>query len=442
MTPVERVVGEASRTVVPDEGAQRRASEVAEFVLARTRRAALRHREVRGVVLGGSFAKGTWLPENADIDVFVKFDVSTPAEKFERLGLEVGARAMQGYPRGKKYAQHPYTEATLRGFKVNVVPCYAVKARGWRSAADRSPFHVGLVKRLPDEKKTEVRLLKRFMVSVGVYGAEIETRGFSGYVAEVLVMKHGSFVGVVRAFADFSPAGSNRVFSLGDPVDQSRDLGIAVSGEKLGRFVLACREFLKRPSVAYFERVVGVVRPSMSRYVIAVVFSHKRLSEDVLWGELRRTMKNLVKQVEVRGFKVARALAASDDERSSAFIIIPEFGALPLLEQRVGPSVDLQEETKSFISSNRKAAMLVWVDDDARVRLLQKREYTSLTGLLEDLVRGRAGPTGASAEVGRGLATSSKVLTGRRLSSFAARNQWMREGIREIVSDTIGTRGP
>ncbi len=410
------------------------------FVLARTKSASNNFPEVREVVLGGSFAKGTWLPEYADIDIFVRMDAATPEPRFEEVGLGIGAEATRGYPRGKKYAQHPYTEATIEDVKVNIVPCYAVTKRQWKSAADRSPFHVRLVKRLPERQKTQIRLLKRFMKAIGVYGAEIETQGFSGYVAEVLTMQHGTALGVLHHFADFERHSADRFFSLPDPVDPARDLGIAVSGEKLGKMMLASREFLRRPKKAYFTRMAGKIRPSLRDAVVSVVFTHPQLSEDTLWGELRKTMKHVVRHIEVRGFKIARVLAASNNVDSSAFLFVPEFAHLPVLEQRIGPTVDLRKETRLFIRSNKRRAKLVWVDGEARVRLLQEREYTSLTDLLEDVARGRAGPIGASDEVAQGMAKSARVLSGRRLSRFAESERWLAGGISEIVSDAIGTR--
>ncbi len=413
---------------------------IARFALARTRRASRKYREVKSTVLGGSFAKGTWLSEHADIDIFVRIDPATPEGRFEEVGLAIGAEAMRGFPLGKKFAQHPYTEATVEGTKINIVPCYAVKKREWKSAVDRSPFHVSLVRRLPEGQKTQIRLLKRFMRAIGVYGAEIETQGFSGYAAEVLTIQHGDVAGVLGHFSKFSRASADKLFFLPDPVDPSRDLAVAISGEKFGRMILASREFLRNPSQAYFERMSGRARPSMRGSVVAVVFTHPPLSEDTLWGELRRTMRHFVRHVEVRGFKVARALAASNNVDSSAFLFVPEFDRLPRLEQRVGPTVDMKEETRSFISSNSGRARLVWVDDEARVRILQAREYTALTRLLEDLARGRVGSVGASAEVAEGMVRSAKVISGRRLARFAESEKWMARGVLEIVSDAIGTR--
>ena len=57
-------------------------------------------------------------------------------------------------------------------------------------AADKSPFHTEYVtNKLDEEKRDQVRLLKKFLKSLGIYGAEIAKNGFSGYVTEVLILK-------------------------------------------------------------------------------------------------------------------------------------------------------------------------------------------------------------------------------------------------------------
>ncbi|MGD0145678.1 MAG: CCA tRNA nucleotidyltransferase [Nitrososphaerales archaeon] len=440
MRDSREVSGNAIRLVTPTADMERSVGALAKSLLLRTRRAAAGFPETRGVLLGGSFAKGTWLPKQVDLDIFVRIDPKTPEDMFERIGLAVGAAATRGSPRGKKFAQHPYTEATVEGIRVNIVPCYSVRRGEWKSAADRSLFHVQIVRRLSTESKTQIRLLKRFMVAVGVYGAEIETRGFSGYAAEVLVMKFGSFVGVLRYFAGFKPSSRERLFSLPDPVDEGRDLAIAVSGEKLGRMILASREFLSSPREAYFRKMRGRNHPALRGMVFAVLFSHRLMSEDTLWGELRKTTKHIVRHLDANGFKIARSMAASDNRQSSAILLVPEYDALPRFEQRIGPTVDRKNDLESFISSNRKDAKLIWVDEEARARLLLPRRYLSLEGLLVDAVRGKVGPIGASSELGRGMKRNGSVLSGPSLARAALASKWLDDGIREIVSDAIGTR--
>ena len=440
MSRIDLVISRAGKLVTPRPGEEARVGRLARALLARTKEIAARFPETRGVLVGGSYAKGTWLPGHVDLDIFVRLDPSTPDPEFERIGLAIGAIATKGYPTGKKFAQHPYTEATMEGTRVNIVPCFAVRKGEWKSAADRSPFHVQLVRVLSADAKTQIRLLKRFMNAVGVYGAEIEKQGFSGYVAEVLVMKMGSFERVLRWFAEEAGPKDRVPFTLADPVDPERDLGTAVSGESLGRMVLASRGFLRRPGPAFFRGMSAKVRPSMAKGVIAVAFSHRALSEDTLWGELRKTTRHLVRHVEMRGFTIARSLAASNNRDRSAILLIPEFSVLPELEQRVGPTVDRRKDVDAFVAANARDARLVWVDADARIRLLRPRTQTVLRELLTAVARGREGSIGASREVELGMRRSAAVLDGVRLQRAASSTEWLRAGIREITSDAIGTR--
>ena len=433
------VISKAESLVTPSPAEVARMAGLAATLLARTKKYAARFPETREVLVGGSYAKGTWLQGHVDLDIFVKIDPSTSEPEFERIGLAVGALATKGYPAGKKFAQHPYTEATVGGTRVNIVPCFDVEKGRWKSAADRSPFHVLLVRDLPEAVKTQIRLLKLFMNSAGVYGAEIQKRGFSGYVAEVLVMKLGSFERVVSWFAEDAGKGEP-LFTLADPVDEERDLGIAVSGESLGKMVLASREFLRRPRLAFFREMPARGRPTMAKEIVAVLFSHRALSEDTLWGELRKTTRHLVRHVEMRGFTIARSMAASNNTDRSAIMMIPELSALPKLEQRVGPTVDRRKDVEAFVAANSKDARLIWVDDDARMRLLRPRTYTALTELLTAVARGKEGDIGASREIEKGMKKSAAVLDGPRLQRAASSADWLRAGIREITSDVIGTR--
>ena len=440
MSRVPDILAEASGWVTPSGAEEERLRKLSGRLLANTLRAAGRFPETRGVLMGGSYAKGTWLPAEVDLDIFVRIDATVPDERFERVGLAVGRAATRGLPAGKKYAQHPYTEAVADGVKVNVVPCYDVAAGMWKSAADRSPYHVDLVKALSEERKTQVRLLKRFMKSVGVYGAEIQTQGFSGYVAEVLVIRLGNLGDVLRWFSALKFRDEGNPLALADPVDEGRDLGVAVSKEKLGRMVMASREFLRHPNASFFHMVKGRARPPMRPSVFAVVFSHRKLSEDILWGELRRTARHIVSHVDSRGFRIARWMAASNGADRSAILLISEFSDLPKLEQHVGPTVDREKDVRAFLSANRSSASLVWVDDDAKLRTLRPRTYLTLSGVLREISRGKAGQLGASKEMGDGLRRNALVLQGERLAKAAKASAWLEAGLREITTDAIGTR--
>src|SRR2546427_7166022 len=201
MTTTDAIPKGARELCTPTDDEAKRLAETVERVWAKTRLAAAKFPETRGVVLGGSFAKGTWLPGEADIDIFVKLSTEVDDARFEEVGLRVGFQATKGFPRGKKYAQHPYTEALVEGVVVNIVPCYDVQAGQWKRAADTSPFHIELIKTRPSEaQKLDVKLFKKFMKGVGVYRAEIEEESVSGYASGELVFKPGGFSQVLSHF--------------------------------------------------------------------------------------------------------------------------------------------------------------------------------------------------------------------------------------------------
>lgn len=443
MTKLQGVLARAEKIVVPSAADEARLDAVARKVLGKVEAASVPHKEVTAVILGGSYAKRTWLPPGGDaltdIDVFVKLASSVDEERFETVGLEIGRQASRGYKHGKKYAQHPYTEASVDGIKVNVVPCYDVPPGEWKSAADRSPYHVEFVnKNLDDGKRTQVRLLKRFMRTIGVYGAEIEKEGFSGYAAEVLVHEHGSFEAVLRYFASLRPSGE-ALLVLKDPIDDERDLAKAIPRQTVARMVLASRAFLNEPDFAYFTGLRRRVRRGLVPKLYVIRFDHKPISEDTLWGELKKSTRQLVRYLEERGFVIIRAAPLSDNAAKSAIVLLPGTESIPELEERVGPAVEMSAEVGRFVSKNREKAELIWLADDGRVHMLQRREVTSLRRLLEAVLESEIGSVGASREVAIPIRRSGRVVAGRDVLRETSKEKWLGEGVEEFVADPIGT---
>ena len=188
----------------------------------------------------GSVAKGTWLRGGADIDLFLFLYPCVPLERLESAAVTVGAKVLHDARR--KYAQHPYLSGAFQGHAVDLVPAYAVAtAAAKMSAVDRTPFHTAWVRdRLDAAARGQVRLAKRWLKGVGCYGAQTALGGFSGYLVEVLVARHGSLDGLLAWLA----AGAKpRRIVLGpdqvtddvsplvvvDPVDPARNCAAAVT---------------------------------------------------------------------------------------------------------------------------------------------------------------------------------------------------------------------
>ncbi|MCS6767981.1 MAG: CCA tRNA nucleotidyltransferase [Candidatus Nitrosocaldus sp.] len=418
---LERIVEEAYRLVEPSREDRARVDSMAGIYLKRVKDAALEYsREVSDVVLVGSYAKDTWLAESVDIDVFVKMRPDVDEERFEHVAMEIGLRALHDAGPYLRYAQHPYVEAVIDGIRVNVVPCYDVEMGRWRSAADRSPYHTEyMLEALDDAKRREVRLLKRFMKVIGVYGAEIAVQGFSGYACEVLILRYGSFIGTLEhasRWRDGEVITLTQVGQVGgggmvddshrrngyrgspivilDPIDTSRNLGSAISYESVGRFILSARNFLRRPSIAYFTYDGRVARAPMidggkAMNMVMVHFRHSPRSEDVVWGQLRSSMDAIARQLSINGFRVLRYACYTDG--SNAFIsFMLDSLSIPRMVLKRGPKVFDAKNSDRFIAKNREKGVLLWVsDEDGRLLALVERRFHHARDMLNHIM-GRA----------------------------------------------------
>ena len=71
---------------------------------------------ISDIVLGGSVAKGTWLKDTADIDIFIKLDADSNRTDLEH-SLEIGKNtlnSLKGYSWSLRYSEHPYIEAETK----------------------------------------------------------------------------------------------------------------------------------------------------------------------------------------------------------------------------------------------------------------------------------------------------------------------------------------
>jgi tRNA nucleotidyltransferase (CCA-adding enzyme) len=373
--------------------------------------------DIVSVIFGGSFAKGTWLRGDADIDIFFKVKPSVPVEKFEEMGRSVGLSALKAHKPRLRYSDHPYVEAVVKGVRINIVPCYDVEQGKWQSAADRSPFHTEFINQnFDNEKRKEARLLKKFFKAAGIYGAEISTGGFSGYVSEVLVHKYGSFESTLHAAADWQERqiiasgeydsdvikGFNSPVIIIDPIDSRRNLGTAISPENAGRFMLAARTFLERPSIQFFkDNQRGPEAKKLLSNVLMIQFSHKERSPDVVWGQLKRSTGAIAKQLELADFVVLRSSCVTDEKTSAAMAFLLESMTLTPYTKKKGPEVFRRSDTASFLAGTKKP-LATWVDRETRVAMLVDRKDTDAikfvksllknkenSGIVKDLIRGK-----------------------------------------------------
>ncbi|MGQ9718413.1 MAG: CCA tRNA nucleotidyltransferase [Nitrososphaerales archaeon] len=457
--PLNKVIEGALRLVEPSKEEKRRVEALVSMVLRKVSKVASESKLKPTVVLGGSYAKGTWLKGEADIDVFVKFPKDLDKEELERHGLDIALKSIRDYSPILRYAEHPYVEACVDGVRVNVVPCYDVKKGDWRSAADRSPYHTEfMVGALDDDLRRGVRLLKKFMKGVGVYGAEIATQGFSGYVCEVLSLKYGSFLSTLKSASkwaerefislekvseeikDVFPQASIIIL---DPVDYRRNLGTAISRRRLAEFVLASRLFLEKPSLNYFvvEKdypLKKLGKSELTRNLVTLWFKHSKRSTDILWGQLKRSLNHISKQLDVHNFKVIRASCATDEEEDSAFIFLMERLEQPGMDIKMGPKVFRQEDSRKFMKKNLETSKLVWIGDDARLYTIMDRRIKSVDDFFYSLIHAPKGGSGIAPGLMNDIKNTYEVYVGEDNIKLASSRPWLaRELVRIISPDRL-----
>ena len=346
-----------------------------------------KYSQVVGFEIGGSYAKGTWLPEKADIDIFVKFNKKTPEKNFRNIGTEIGFQSLKKYKPYTRHAEHPFVEAIIDGTRVNIVPCYDVNKGEWQSATDRSIYHTKFMsQKLSDSLKGEVRILKKFFLHIGVYGAEIAKEGFSGYVSEVLISYFGSFEKTIKKISELKKGQvigkSTRKFDspvvIIDPVDNNRNLGTAISMDNLGRFVLASRAFLKKPSKKFFKKPVSKRIMKNNDKIIVVQFRFKDRSDDIIWGQIKRASNALKTQLELGGFTVLRNSSVKDEKENAALIFLLHAKKIENSLVRSGPEISSKEHCEKFIGANLKKSQLMWINNEGKIQSLQKRKHNDV----------------------------------------------------------------
>ncbi|MGM0592115.1 MAG: CCA tRNA nucleotidyltransferase [Halobacteriota archaeon] len=400
MNGLDSVVSQVHDRVDPDHDEQERLR-VAVDVLSERIREAVEDLPVDADVLQvGSTARGTWLSGDRDIDLFVRFPVDLPRGQLESYGLDVGHVVL---PEGREeYAEHPYVTGVYDGFDVDLVPCYDVdEATEIRSAVDRTPFHNQYLREhLDDETAAQVRVAKQFLKGIGAYGSDLRTRGFSGYLTELLVLEYGDFEHLLESAADWHPPvvfdpedHGERSFDdplvFIDPTDPERNVAAVVAAENVARLQHYARALLAKPSIELFfpddpePLSRAEVRDHLTRRgttPVALVFDTPDLVDDQLYPQLRRSLGGVVSELDRRGFSPLRATTFADG-RSVLFVELA-VPTLPSVDRHEGPPVRVRSHATEFYEKYADADVYGPFIEDDRYVVEREREVVSATAFL------------------------------------------------------------
>lgn len=366
-------------------------------------------------VMVGSIAKRTDLRGDKDFDIFVQFPPETTRADLEAQGLAIGRRFYElvESPPEISYAEHPYVKGRYKGFTVEIVPCYRMEGGGRvMSAVDRSPLHTEYVldklKKKP-ELRGDIRILKRFMKGNNLYGAHAAVEGFSGYLCELLVIKYGSFLGVLKAASEWR---NHERLAMGkkkgkkkfadaplvfiDPVDEDRNVAAAVSVEKMANFICLAGAFLENPSRSFFQAKKHAPMGRKEFYqrirdrgteLVCVHFKAPELVEDTLVPQLGKSLRSLAQECERAGFRILKKDFWTDGSEA-AFLMEFEVSELPRVMKKTGPFFDSKvADLRGFISSNESRAMSEPYLEDGQWTIDVEREFRHADDLIRDYLK-------------------------------------------------------
>lgn len=350
----------------------------------------------------GSAARDTGLKGDNDIDLFVQFPTKMDEEKIVNKTFDFTKKKIKADWQ-IRYAEHPYLQAKIGKFKVEVIPCFTATPHGGiKSAVDRSPLHMDyLQKRLTAIQREDVRILKQLLKNSGLYGAEWTVKGFSGLVCEYLILNYRSFEKLVESAAKWKPpvridfdGDSEKQFAepfvFIDAIDRNRNAGAIVSAANLNRFIALCRILRDNPSEKLF--FTQPKRPSLSQtkalwkkrktHLVLIDAKEPDLVEDIIAPQLAKTRENICKRLQERGFKVFDC--ASFVQGSKAFVLIEvENDKPPSLKKIFGPPVWNEKAVLQFLKG-KKGIRGPYIQED-RVVMETSIEGKTLVQILGDL---------------------------------------------------------
>ncbi|MFQ5405640.1 MAG: CCA tRNA nucleotidyltransferase [Candidatus Micrarchaeia archaeon] len=338
------------------------------------------------VMFIGSSARDTGLKGDKDIDLFVLFPRKLSKQQITSKTFTATKKAIKA-KWITRYAEHPYLQANVGNFKVEVIPCFQTRPNApLKSAVDRSPLHMKyLQERLSETQKRDVRVLKQLLKNAQIYGAELEIEGFSGLVCEQLILNYRSLKTLLEHASNWHPpividienayTGDakaalkkfpNAPLVLIDAIDFNRNAAAAISATNISKFISLSRAFITAPSDTFFfqkppthsKTKTSKAFSCRSTTLFAIKAPKPNVIDDILFPQLRKSVTAICKQLSRAGFRVYDFTSFAD-EKNTYILLELEEATLPKVKIFQGPPVAQTTSTDAFTKASLKDKNLV-----------------------------------------------------------------------------------
>ncbi len=288
----------------------------------------------------------------------------------------------KAFPRGKVLnGSRDYLQITRGGYVFELVPVLAIG--DWQEAQnsmDMSVFHVTYVSaHLSAAQKEDARLAKQFCKAAGIYGAESYTRGFSGYVLELLVHHYGSFEKLLRASRRWSAplvidtekhyksveqalrhlneAKLLAPIILIDPVQPERNAAAGLSDAAFQTFKARADAFLKKPHKSFFESTYtkARIKKEVPRGKLFIVEPKTpKGKQDVVGCKILAKHEAARKLLKENDFILLHADWRFGENKSLCWYVL-NTDTLPKMREQQGPPSHMKEAVIGFKAKHPKA---------------------------------------------------------------------------------------
>ncbi|MFT4283019.1 MAG: nucleotidyltransferase domain-containing protein [Candidatus Woesearchaeota archaeon] len=307
------------------------------------------------VTLGGSVAKGTNL-EDFDVDVFVKFKENKDISK--RL-----QSALKKFNPNIVHGSRDYFHINYKGLTFEFVPVLDLKYNKPENVIDMSPLHVDYFNSIATiDQKEDVRLLKKFCTSIGVYGAESHIKGFSGHVLCLLIIHYKSFESLLEKAKNWKPkviidiekhhkhplmvidkSKTQGPLVVVDPVQKERNAAAALSLNSFNKFKSHAKKFLKNPSKDFFkEKNLDRLAKNTKNLVIKITLTIKG-KQDVAGAKALKVKKFLESSI-----KLYHEIGFLEFKFKKQGFIFIEIKKTPKILKKQGPPLDKEMHVHTF----------------------------------------------------------------------------------------------
>ena len=292
-----------------------------------------------------------------------------------------------------------------------------------------------MMKNLNENMKNEVKVLKKFLKSNKIYGAEIARQGFSGYISEVLIYNFKTFENLIEKMCNIKENQvigiTNKKFDTSivivDPIDKNRNLAAAISNQNIGKFVMLCRAFQNNPKISYFKIQKSKISKKFWKNLLSVRFDFSDRSPDIIWGQVKRASSTLATQLDLGGFNVLRNGAFVEKKQAYLFFMLKEI-EISKIHSKIGPEFFRKDATDNFVKKNISSTEMIWINHENKIISLENRKYIEADKFLQFIIKtnlDKGIPKGLKKDFQKGF----KIFVGKQNFSKS-----IKEAANEIIS--------